>query len=71
MNIKAGKDGTAHFTSFQNAAPRHPAAQDPHPLLRQQDGHEGRHVVGQGLADSRAGAHHGQGADRSEKEMQG
>ena len=46
-------------------APRHPAAQDPHSLLRQQDGHAGLHVLGQGLADPRPGAHHGQGTEKN------
>ena len=50
-------------------APRHPAAQDPHSLLRQQDGHAGLHVLGQGLADPRPGAHHGQGNEKGVPEV--
>ena len=54
---------------FGCSAPRHPSAQDPDPLLRQQDGHEGLHVLRQGLADPRPRAHHGQGIEKGVPEV--
>ena len=54
---------------FGYSAPRHPSAQDPDPVLRQQDGHEGLHVLRQGLPDPRPRAHHGQGIEKDVPEV--